>query len=286
MELGETISQLRKEKNISIKDLCSDRLSRSAYTRFINNETDTSSTNFLFFLDRLQVSLNEFMFVKNDYKLSENERYMIKLQIFYLDENLLELEKIEKDCAFLSKSINDTFKHLSLLSNIYQSRIKNKPIDINIIEHLKNYLINVDTWTHYEIILFNNSMFIYNIEFIELILRRATSGLDRYHPIRSYTSESFAMLSNVLNIYLSSKELHKANKLFKNMISKELPEDLVRERLHLAFYDALITLILHKDSSGHIKIQQVLNICDFLNMDNSYKGYSKLYVFLCNLYNL
>lgn len=286
MEIGEAISQLRKDKNLSIKDLCSDRLSRSAYTRFVNGETDTSSTNFLFFLEKLQVSLNEFMFVKNDYHLSESEAYLIKIQKYFLNEDLNGLKSIEKDCTFLTNHQNDTFHHLSLLSNIYRSRITNTQINSTLIQELKKYLLNVDTWTHYEILLFNNSMFIFDIDFIELVLRRAIKGLDRYHPIRNYTSESFAMLSNVLNIYLSSKELHKASKLYKNMLSKELSEELVRERLHLAFYDALLALIIHNDINGHVKIQQVLNVCEFLNMNENYNGYMKLYTFFCHLYGL
>lgn len=286
MELGETISKLRKEKNISIKDLCENYLSRSAYTRFVNGETDTSSTNFLFFLERLQVSLNEFIFIQNDYQLPESQTSLLKLQKFFLAENLDGLKSVEQDCDFLSTSKNDIFNHLSLLSKIYQSRIKNIPIDNTIIRQLQGYLTNVDTWTHYEIMLFNNSMFIFDIEFIELVLRRAIKGLERYHPIRNYTSESLLMLSNVLNVYLSSKELDKANKLFKNMFAKELPEDLVRERLHQAFYDGLLVLIIHNDATGHVKIQQVLNTCEFLNMKNTYHGYMNLYTFLCNLYDL
>lgn len=286
LEAGAAISLIRKEKNISIKDLCGDQISRSAYTRFVNGETDTSTSNFLFFLDKLHVSFNEFMLIKEDYQQTERELYLIRLQKYFLNGDVKNISILKKECELLSEHKNDIFNHLTLLCEVYLCRIKNIPVDADVTKMLKSYLMDVDTWTHYEILLFNNSMFIYDINFIEIVLNRATRGLDRYKSIRGYTNESFGMLTNVLNIYLSSKELHKANKLFKFLSDEILPEEFVRERLHLTFFEGIIMLVLHKNTDGKNKIDQVIKTCEFLNMTTNQTGYKNLYKFFSNLYGL
>ena len=286
MELGESIAQLRKEKNVSIKELCANYLSRSAYTRFVNGETDTSATNLLFFLDRLQTSFTEFMLIKNDYQLSDSEKIMINIQNAYFREDFEYLEVLEKECDFLSCGESDRYNHLSLLSKIFQQRIQNYEMDPTVVDQLKKYLVGVDTWTHYEITLFNNSIFAYDIEFIDSVVRRATNGLERYNAIRGYTSDSFGMLCNVLTLYLSSKELHKANILFNVMKSTHLTENLVKERLYLTFYQGIVELIIQKDMTGKNKIDNSLNICDYLNLVESKKSMTKLFSLLCQLYEI
>lgn len=286
MELGETISMIRKEKNISIKDLCGEHLSRSAYTRFANGETDTSANNFLYFLEQLHVTLNEFMFIQNDYSLSKVEIYLLNLNSSLLNGNAIEIEKIQKECELLSENKKDKYWHIALLCDIYVSRLCNEPFKKEVVIQIKDYLMNVDTWTHYEISLFNNSMFIFDIEVIELLLNRVLSNLERYRMIRNYTNESFLMLLNVLNIYLSSGEITRATKLFNILSSQELSEDYVKERLTLQFWKGIMLLIVQKNSDGHEIVKRVLDTCDFLGSQSYKTALNNLYEYLVNLYDL
>lgn len=122
----------------------------------------------------------------------------------------------------IEKNSEDVYHHVYLLCSIYISRLNNYPIEKNIVNDLKKYLISVDTWTHYEILLFNNSMFIFDIEFIELVINKSINSIEKYKTIRDYTNESFGMLLNVMNIYLSSKKIEKANKLFQVLTNLDL----------------------------------------------------------------
>lgn len=286
MELGETISHIRKSKNISIKNLCGDRLSRSAYTRFVNGETDTSATNFLYFLDRLHVTFNEFMFIKNNYHLSEEKLLLLNLQEYYLKNDLVKLNDLKKECLFLSKDSEDVYHHVYLLCSIYISRLNNYPIEKNIVNDLKKYLLSVDTWTHYEILLFNNSMFIFDIEFIELVINKSINSIEKYKTIRDYTNESFGMLLNVMNIYLSSKKIEKANKLFQVLTNLDLSENFVKERLFLLYYEGIIKMLIYNDSEGKELVVQSISCATFLNMTDTSEALNNMYTFIKNLYNI
>lgn len=285
MQLGETISRIRKEKNISIKDLCGEHLSRSAYTRFVNGETDTSANNFLYFLEQLHVTLNEFMFIQNDYSLSDAETYLIKLNSIVLEGNSEGILAIQKECKLLSENEKDKYYHISLLCDIYISRLENKPFKEKVITEIKDYLMNVDTWTHYELGLFNNSMFIFEIEIIEILLNRVLNSIERYKVVRNYTNESFIMLTNILNIYLSSGEIVRATKLFKILANQDLSEDFVKERLLFQFWKGIILLVAQNDLEGHEIVNQVLKTCDFLGSKGYKNALSNMYIFITNLYN-
>ena len=76
-------------------------------------------------------------------------------------------------------------------------------------------------------------MFIFDIEFIELVINKSINSIEKYKTIRDYTNESFGMLLNVMNIYLSSKKIEKANKLFQVLTNLDLSENFVKERLFL-----------------------------------------------------
>lgn len=51
MEIGETVEFIRHSKNISIKQVCGDYLTRQTYYRFIKNNLDISSKKLLYILD-------------------------------------------------------------------------------------------------------------------------------------------------------------------------------------------------------------------------------------------
>lgn len=60
MEIGETVEFIRHSKNISIKQVCGDYLTRQTYYRFIKNNLDISSKKLLYILDNLNVMLMSF----------------------------------------------------------------------------------------------------------------------------------------------------------------------------------------------------------------------------------
>ena len=70
---GKTISYIRKNKNIPIKQVIGEKITRSAYSRFASGQTNTSIDNFFFFilflskhclniLTRIQYFVNTFFY--------------------------------------------------------------------------------------------------------------------------------------------------------------------------------------------------------------------------------
>ena len=83
------------------------------------------------------------MFIKNNYHLSEEKLLLLNLQEYYLKNDLVKLNDLKKECLFLSKDSEDVYHHVYLLCSIYISRLNNYPIEKNIVNDLKKYLISV-----------------------------------------------------------------------------------------------------------------------------------------------
>ncbi|EFR44647.1 hypothetical protein STRPS_2022 [Streptococcus pseudoporcinus LQ 940-04] len=58
--MGETVEFIRHSKNIPIKQVCGDYLTRQTYYRFIKNNLDISSKKLLYILDNFNVNVDEF----------------------------------------------------------------------------------------------------------------------------------------------------------------------------------------------------------------------------------
>ncbi|ALS37616.1 transcriptional regulator with XRE-family HTH domain [Enterococcus rotai] len=64
MDIGSTIELIRQNKNIPIKSLIGEVMSRAHYYRITNGQSDMTVKNFFNILERLNVSLEEFLFIK------------------------------------------------------------------------------------------------------------------------------------------------------------------------------------------------------------------------------
>lgn len=78
MNDGETFKFLRNSRQISQKDIIKNNLSRTTISKFENNKIMLSMSNFDYLLNSIDVSFEEFNFIKNDYS------YTGKEQIIYL----------------------------------------------------------------------------------------------------------------------------------------------------------------------------------------------------------
>ena len=85
---------------------------------------------------------------------------------------------------------------------------------------LREYLINIETWTHYETVLFNNSMFILDNEFIELVFAKINYNIEKYSTLRYYGNESIRMFINMVILYIDRQDLIRKVKVLE--ITKRL----------------------------------------------------------------
>ncbi|HEQ0638772.1 TPA: quorum-sensing system transcriptional regulator RopB/Rgg1 [Streptococcus pyogenes] len=262
MEIGETVEFIRHSKNISIKQVCGDYLTRQTYYRFIKNNLDISSKKLLYILDNLNVNVDEFLFISNNFKQYKEfiDIDMDTAKHYFECRNIDGLNHI-LDSYKDSKSTKE--KNLFALVKVLLATLTEEDC-LTERTYLSNYLINIETWSHYETVLFNNCMFIFESCFIEMVFSKVILNLDKYNTLRYYGNESIRMFVNMLILFIQRQEYDKASEILAKIEDYQLNDDCLYERCCVSFFDGIIGLINGKEGAEQ-KCVQILEIFQLLN---------------------
>ncbi|WP_159567855.1 Rgg/GadR/MutR family transcriptional regulator [Streptococcus halichoeri] len=269
MELGETVEFIRHSKNIPIKQVCGDYLTRQTYYRFIKNNLDISSKKLLYILDNLNVNVDEFLFINNNFKQYKEFIDMDTAKHYFECQNIEGLHRI-LDAYRDSKSVKE--KNLFALVKVLLATLTNEDCSKEQI-YLTNYLINIETWSHYETVLFNNCMFIFDSNFIEIVFSKVILNLDKYNTLRYYGNESIRMFVNMLILFIQRQEYHKATDILNQIENYKLNDDCLYERCCISFFAGILGIIEGKPGTEQ-KCDDVLQIFQLLNCKTSHKMFT------------
>ncbi len=240
MELGETLEFIRRNKNIQLKEVCGTRLSRQNYYRIVHGQISTSINTFKFILDQLHVNFDEFYFIKNNFRQDKIFDDMNKVKAFFEKGDTKSIDKMAVEYSKL-KDENQSYLHLYCLIVVLKSKLLGMT-NKSCTKTLHDYLTNVEAWTHYETILFNNCMFLFPTEFIDVTISKTLHNLSMYSSLRSYGSESFRMLINVLILFIERKEFDKAAFILEKLYQNRLTDDSLFEKACLKFFENAMLL--------------------------------------------
>lgn len=279
MKTGEAIEFIRKNKNITLKQVCGTHLSRPNYYRIAHDQVDTSASNLKKILDYLHVSSDEFYYIANNFRQDKLYIDINKLRLLFESNDIRSLENLSQEYNHLKES-NQSYSHMYCLIEIFKAKMLHHTNE-DCEKILHDYLTNIETWTHYETVLFNNCMFIFSTEFIDIIISKALHNLTRYSSLRSYGSESFRMLINVLILFIDRREFNKANLILSKLEIEPIKNDFLFEKLCLKFFKNIMLLI----NGTTDNLDEAYKIIDLLIFLDS-KGIAEMFsTYLSNIKN-
>lgn len=128
IEVGKIIKHLRVSKKLKSSNVYTGILSRPAVSRFEKGLSDTTSEKFFKILDNLNVSLDEFYFIYNDY-VQEDTLFFLRRYTNFFNKNDLEglhnLQILVLQKYNLSGKIK--YLHYSTLCSLTISSVSNSP---------------------------------------------------------------------------------------------------------------------------------------------------------------
>lgn len=209
MKYGPTILDIRKAKKISLKNLLQDQMTPSSYSRFVDGKTETSVNNFVALLENLNVTFDEYLYINNGY---QNSRY---------DQ--------------LYRKLTTALKADDAPALIVLNHVQGDPLNPTARENLVKYLINCETWTHYEIMIFYNFIFIFDVETVIVIQKRLIRVISRYDNLRLYGSEPFRTLVKITMFYLEHGKVLEALESLMDLRDFDIQEEFLFERTMYKF---------------------------------------------------
>ncbi|HHK7812739.1 TPA: helix-turn-helix domain-containing protein, partial [Streptococcus pneumoniae] len=158
MILGETYRKIREGKGISISSLAGAEISKSQISRFELGETEISFFKLLYLLEKIGVTLEEFLLSCNNYEPSDfNSLIHLVQQAAYNQEIKSLLNMANKEIALF----RETNSHYHKLNAIFIESIvygidNNHQLSNQDTSYLTNYLFSVENWGYYEIFILGN----------------------------------------------------------------------------------------------------------------------------------
>lgn len=222
--LGKTLREIRVGKQVSICSLADQHLSKSQISRFERGESEISCANLINILDKLNVSLDEFMIIHNDVSPTRTESFfnlMSYIRKAYFAQNTDEIMNL--------LSANSSFK----LNPFEKTMIKSivHTLDSNVcptreeIAQLVDYLFKIEKWGYYEITLLGNCVETIPYDSLFLLTKEILKNSIYYSLNKNNKRLVTRLAINCLTISIDEKEFANCEYLIqeiKNLLSNEL----------------------------------------------------------------
>lgn len=284
MDIGGTIKKVRTGKNITQNELAKNILSRPHLSLIENNKSDVSMGLLLQILEKLHISVEEFVFLANHYSMSESKSMALKLMNEANKANLKGLNKLLEESKNLFKEYgNYEFYHISLLADIYIKFLNNNftiSEDIqNIANPIKDYLFNLSDWYIYDLKLFSNTLFTFDIDTVESIADKLLTSLKKYESYPTMREDYLNILIN-MSTYFIEKENYKLSLKFAFKAKQKTKNEYkIYENIILDINISIANIKLHIEPERNVElIQNRLFLLDSLNFIELKNHYESLFV--------
>ncbi len=153
-KLGITLRKVRKGKQISLCSVADKHLSKSQISRFERGESEISCIRLINILDKLHITLDEFLVLHNDdYTSSESFANLVQyIRKQYSSQNINNIACLLSDTS--DYTLN-SFEKTMVKSILHTMNSRIIPSDEELLQ-LTDYLFKVEKWGYYEIIIFGN----------------------------------------------------------------------------------------------------------------------------------
>ena len=263
-KLGITLRKIRKGKKISLSSIADSNLSKSQISRFERGESEISCIRLINILDKLHVTLDEFLILHDDdYTNSESFANLVQ----YIRKQYSS-QSIDNIACLLSDTTNYTLDPLekTMVKSILHTMDSRIIPSYEELLQLTDYLFKVEKWGYYEIIIFGNCArtINYNSYFLltkELLKNYIYSSLNKTNK-RMVTQ----LAINCLILSIDEEKFSNCSYLISEI--KTLLDN------EFNFYEQTVFLYAtgyyefkHQLSSGIEKMKQAIQVFDILRED-------------------
>ncbi|VMB84772.1 Positive transcriptional regulator, MutR family [Streptococcus pneumoniae] len=263
-KLGITLRKVRKGKQISLCSVADEHLSKSQISRFERGESEISCIRLINILDKLHITLDEFLVLHNeDYTNTELFANLVQyIRKQYSSQNIKNIAALLADSSHYTLNSFEKTMIKSILHTMDSSII---PSNKELLQ-LTNYLFKVEKWGYYEITLLGNCVRTINYNSYFLLTKEMLNNYI-YSSLNKTNKRIVTQLAiNCLILSVDKKEFSNCTYLISEI--KALLDN------ELNFYEQTVFLYAtgyfefkrHSDS-GIEKMKQAIQVLDILGED-------------------
>lgn len=278
-KLGITLRKVRKGKQISLCSVADEHLSKSQISRFERGESEISCIRLINILDKLHITLDEFLVLHNeDYTTAELFANLVQyIRKQYSSHNIKNIAALLSDSSHYTLNSFEKTMIKSILHTMDSSII---PSNKELLQ-LTDYLFKVEKWGYYEITLLGNCVRTINYNSYFLLTKEMLNNYI-YSSLNKTNKRIVTQLAiNCLILSVDKEEFSNCTCLITEI--KALLDN------ELNFYEQTVFLYAtgyfefkrHSDS-GIEKMKQAIQVLDILGEDKLKLHYTSHFYKLVN----
>lgn len=267
MEANLLLKKLRTERNLSQRKLAADISERSTLATFEQKGHRIAFDILYKYLDRLNVTLEEFEYHLTNNQLNEKKQLSKQFHNAYYQHDFDQLAVLIEETKTTYQETQDFFYYL--LYSQYYLILKKKGYVHTIDETerietvIKGYLDKIETWGRFEITIFANLMFLFTDEYILFQIEQLNKQ-EFYNNLLSLNYHIYSkLLTNAAFLFIDRSQIDHLKQILFYM-TKNIPLDNDRIRLMIRYFEGIIAIFHGEIETGKQTISKTIEILNFL----------------------
>lgn len=278
MYYGNFFRELRNEKRMSIIEVSEGILSVGQLSKFERGLNDVSLSKFVKLLNRINITLEEFDLLCNNYEKSNLQQIVKQIRKAYTNrdtEELLRLSNEEYSKWQQTGNINNRYNYLMI--SIMNDELNDcKTVKDEDVELLTDYLFAIDDWTYYEIVLFGNSISAIPIQTVIILSEEISRKTKFFQSNNEHRKMIIHILLNANLICLLNDKIDQSYQFQQEIDQLINSQTYLYEKNLLMYSEGLYLLKINKIAEGTKKVNRALEICrelESFKLADSYMTY-------------
>ena len=265
MYLGKDFKKIRKNRTYRQMDVSTNIISQSAYSKFEAGIRDVDASIYLQLLHRLNISSEEFDYVRNDYNYGRKQNLIHSL--FSLDYNHMDsLQKLKNQVSdFLEEQYDEDIKNIYLICEAFIQLHDTKNIEVaqNIVEPIWINMSKYEQWYLNDIRIINTILFLFPVDIAVEFTQTVLVRLDKYKDFRDVAKLKIAFKINLSLLLIKNKDYAQALTIIEDSLQRKKKMNYIILTLHFS-REAICRANMRREGSAELlnKARQLLLLYD------------------------
>lgn len=275
---GKILRQFREAKGMTLK-ATADGIVSVAFLSKIERDISIPNMDVLIrLLARMRVMQDEFLFAINQQESRDQLEFETALAEATIKDDAGRIKRLMESEDQKYQLTNDIrHRHFFLTAATEYAVVKHMPYNAAYATELKQYLLNIDEWTRYEVVLYNNNIMAFDAETVNLLTKTAIDKAQEFISMGDYRRALIAVIVNTTHRLIDVGEYSKATRLIgigKNMINDS---NLALERTELNFFAALTDYHRGNQVGALADAKQAIRVLRYFEMHDWAKASAELW---------
>lgn len=220
--IAQTLRRIRKAKHLTQTDLSPKNMARSTVSKNERAVQPILFTTMLYYLEKLQIDISEFMFICRDYNLSDSDQLINEFIEAVEQTDIGQLKDIQEGLDSYTQ-VNPYDWYLGMIHQFIEEILAHASKQISFEDyedHLRELALSswhkinsYDEWYLYEFRFLNYIAYYLPFHEVEIILNQIFIKFERYQDFPDFDSIYCAFVLNISGYYLMHAHRDKAYEL-------------------------------------------------------------------------